>query len=116
MSWIHYQKLVVWQKAMDMVQEVYRLVKQLPAEEKFALSDQIRRAAVSVPSNIAEGQGRQSEKEFKQFLSIAKGSVFEVETQLIICIRADYLTEEQAEAALNLCDEIGKMLSALINK
>ncbi len=80
MAWKHYKDMIVWQKAMDLVQEVYRLVKLLPVDERFDLSSQIRRAVVSIPSIIAEGQGRQTEKEFKQFLSIAKGSVFEVET------------------------------------
>ena len=106
--------MIVWQKAMDLTQEVYRLVKLLPAEERFDLSSQIRRAVVSIPSNIAEGQGRQTEKEFKQFLSIAKGSVFEVETQLLICVRINYLPQEQIGNALSLCDEVGRMLTKLI--
>ena len=70
MNYWPYQKLIIWQKAMDLTQETYRLVKFLPAEERYALSDQMRRAAVSVPSNIAEGHGRHTEKEFKQFLSV----------------------------------------------
>ena len=114
MSWKHYQDLVVWQKAMALTQEVYQLVKLLPPEERFALSDQMRRSAVSIPSNIAEGQGRQTDKEFKQFLSIAKGSVFEVETQLLICVRIQYLSEANIENALSLCDELGKMLTKMI--
>ena len=114
MAWKHYREMIVWQKAMDLTQEVYRLVKLLPAEERFDLSSQIRRAVVSIPSNIAEGQGRQTEKEFKQFLSIAKGSVFEVETQLLICVRISYFSQEQIEKALSLCDEVGRMLTKLI--
>lgn len=114
MAWKHYKEMIVWQKAMDLVQEVYRLVKLLPVDERFDLSSQIRRAVVSIPSNIAEGQGRQTEKEFKQFLSIAKGSVFEVETQLLICVRIGYLSQEQIQNALSLCDEIGRMLTKLI--
>ena len=90
MAWSHYTNMIVWQKAMDLTDEVYRLTKSLPKEELFSLTDQLRRAAVSVPSNIAEGYGRQTDREFKQFLSIARGSVFEVETQLFICIRQNY--------------------------
>lgn len=115
MEWAHYRKMIVWQKAMDLVDEIYRLMKMLPSEERFALSDQMRRAAISIPSNIAEGYGRQSEKENKQFLSIARGSVFELETQIAICLRQQYFLEVQAAKALSLCDEIGKMLTRLSN-
>ncbi|MBR3294263.1 MAG: four helix bundle protein [Oscillospiraceae bacterium] len=115
MAWTHYRELIVWQKAMDLADEVYALTRRLPKEEQFALSDQLRRAAVSVPSNIAEGHGRQTEKEFKQFLSIAKGSVYELETQITICLRQGYLTEEQAHSALSLCEEVGKMLTRLMS-
>lgn len=75
----------MWQKAMDLKEEVYRLVRLLPREETYALSDQLRRAVVSMLSNIAEGHGRGSDKEFVKFLTIARGSLFEVETQLLIC-------------------------------
>ena len=115
MAWTHYRELIVWQKAMALADEVYALTRRLPKEEQFALSDQLRRAAVSVPSNIAEGHGRQTEKEFKQFLSIAKGSVYELETQITICLRQGYLTEEQAHSALSLCEEVGKMLTRLMS-
>ena len=111
-----YQNLIVWQKAMDLTDEIYMLAKLLPKEELFSLSDQMRRAAVSIPSNIAEGRGRQTEKEFRQFLSIAKGSVFEVETQIRIAIRQSYFSIDAAQAALALCDEVGKMLTVLITK
>ena len=77
--------------------EIYKLVKFLPKEEKFALSDQMRRAAVSVPSNIAEGYERNSDKEFINFLVIARGSRAELETQLYICVRQGYITQQQAE-------------------
>ena len=86
-----FKDLIVWQKAMVLVAEVYQLVKKLPQEEHFALSDQIRRAAISIPSNIAEGQGRNSTKEFIRFLAIAKGSKAELETQLLLCVRINYL-------------------------
>ena len=116
MSWTAYQNLIVWQKAMDLTDEVYALARRLPKEELFSLSDQMRRAVVSIPSNIAEGRGRQSDKEFKQFLSIAKGSVFELETQILIGVRQKYFSNEQAKVALTLCDEVGKMLTAFITK
>ncbi|MBO5720510.1 MAG: four helix bundle protein [Bacteroidales bacterium] len=82
----NYKNLLVWQKAMDLVVEIYKISKLLPKEEKYGISDQIRRSAVSVPSNIAEGQSRNSIKEFIQFLSIARGSLAELETQLLICV------------------------------
>ena len=83
----NYTELLVWRKAMELTAEVYRIVKMLPKEELFALSDQMRRAAVSIPSNIAEGQARTSTREFLKFLSIAKGSKAELETQLILCVK-----------------------------
>ena len=79
-----YQDLEVWKKSIDFVEQIYRLVKQLPKEETYALSDQMRRAAVSIPSNIAEGANRKTTKEYIQFLYIALGSTAELETQLII--------------------------------
>lgn len=111
-----YKEFTVWQKSMDLTVEIYKLVKLLPKEETYALSDQMRRAVVSIPSNIAEGQGRNHTKEFVNFLSIAKGSKSELETQLQICIRLNYFTEQEAANALNLCNEVGKMLSTLIKK
>ena len=109
-----YKELIVWQKSMDLVVEIYKLVKSLPKDELYALSSQMRRAAVSIPSNIAEGYSRDSDKQFLQFLSISKGSASELETQLIICTRLNYLTKSQIEIALNLCDEICRMLSKII--
>ena len=111
-----HKDLIVWQKAMDLLVEVYRLVKKLPREETYALSDQTRRAAVSIPSNIAEGRGRSSEKDFLRFLFMARGSRAEVETQLLACVRLNYLEEVEIETALNLCDEIGRMLNSMIYK
>ena len=109
-----YEDLIVWQKAMDLVAEVYRVVKFLPDEEIYALSDQMRRAAVSIPSNIAEGQERSTTKDFIKYLFIAKGSKAELETQLLICARLQYLTQSQIETAQDLLVEIGKMLNAMI--
>lgn len=111
-----YREMKVWQKSMDLVEEVYRLAKLLPREEQYALSDQLRRAAVSIPSNIAEGYGRNAIKDYIRFLNIARGSRHEVETQLLICVRLKFLPEPEISLAMNLCDEIGKMLNALINK
>lgn len=111
-----YKDLIVWQKAMDLVVEVYALAKLLPKEEMYALSSQIRRAAISIPSNIAEGQARNSTKEFTQFLAIAKGSKAELETQLLLCIRIGYLNEGQIVTAINTLAEIGKMINALQQK
>jgi len=108
-----FKDLIVWQKAMDLVEEVYRLVKKLPKEELFALSDQMRRSAISIPSNIAEGQGRNSTKEFIQFLAIAKGSKSELETQLLLCVKINYLNNSEIETAINLIQEVGKMLNSL---
>ena len=109
-----YQDLLVWQKAMELTVEIYRIVKLLPTEERYALSDQMKRAAVSIPSNIAEGQARNSVKEFIQFLSIAKGSNAELQTQCLICRQLQYLPEAELKTALALSDEVGKMLNGLI--
>lgn len=110
----NYQELIVWNKAMDLVTEVYALCKLLPKEELFALSNQMRRAVVSVPSNIAEGQQRMSAREFIRFLGIARGSNGELQTQLLICTRLSYLSKEQIHCALTLSYEIAKMITALI--
>ncbi|HRU96803.1 MAG TPA: four helix bundle protein [Ruminococcus sp.] len=109
-----YQNLIVWQKAMELVEETYRLTSCLPKEETYALSDQMRRAAVSIPSNIAEGAGRKTNNDFTHFLVIARGSRYELETQILICIRLGFIKEEQAARAFELCSEIGKMITSLI--
>ena len=110
-----FRDLVVWQKAMDLTVMVYNLVKHLPREESFALTDQIRRAAVSVPSNIAEGQGRITSKEFIRFLSMARGSLWELSTQIELCERLHYLDKSQTITTHNMITEIAKMLNALSN-
>ena len=109
-----YKELVVWQKAMELVAEIYHIVKLLPKEELYVLSDQMRRAAISIPSNIAEGQSRNSTKEFVQFLAIAKGSNAELQTQCLLCVNLKYMEEETISKALLLSDEVGKMLNALL--
>ncbi len=111
-----YQQLVVWQKSIDLTEEIYKIVKYLPSSELYALSNQMRRAVVSIPSNIAEGHSRRSTKEYINFLVIARGSVSELETQLIICRRLNFLAEEQIVLPMRLCAEIGRMINALIEK
>ena len=112
----NYKDLIGWQKAMDLVELVYQLSKRFPHEELYGLTSQVRRAAVSIPSNIAEGQGRNSPNEFRRFLSIAHGSLREVETQLMIAVRLRYLTESDILSTQQLCDETGRLLNGLINK
>ncbi len=109
-----YKELTVWQKAIDLVVEVYRIVKLLPKEETYALSDQMRRAAVYIPSNIAEGNARKSKKEYVNFLSIAQGSRAELQTQLIICEKLNYINGEELQVIMSLSDEVGKMLNSMI--
>lgn len=108
-----YENLIVWKKAMDVVEEVYKLVKVLPDDEKFGLSSQIKRCSVSIPSNIAEGAGRNSKKEFKNFLSYANGSTTELETQLLLVIRLGFVEKENIEPLLRLATEIKNMNFAL---
>ena len=109
-----YKQLLVWQKSMDLTVEIYSLVKYLPKEETYALSDQMRRSVVSIPSNIAEGRGRLYRKEFLQYLSISRGSLYEIETQLGVCERLNYIDKTKTDRAKNLITEIGKMLNALV--
>lgn len=112
----YYQDLIVWKKSMQLVLEVYRIVRLLPKEELYALSSQIRRSVVSIPSNIAEGQQRKSMKEFVNFLSVAKGSNAELQTQLLICRGLNYLSSEQIQKSMQMSKEVEKMLTALIHK
>jgi len=109
-----YRDLVAWQKAMDLVTEIYRVSREFPREEIFALTNQLRRAAVSIPSNIAEGQGKSSRKEFLYFLGNAKGSLFEVETQILIARNLGYIVEEDLDPLLNLSAEVGRILNGLL--
>ena len=110
-----YKQLIVWHKSMDLVVEIYALVKLLPKEELYALSDQMRRAVVSIPSNISEGLGRNSDKEFIQFLSVSRGSLWELETQLEVCERLNYFDNSKTSKARNLITEISKMINSLAN-
>jgi four helix bundle protein len=108
-----FRDLLVWQKAIVLVTEIYRATQSFPSQELYGLTSQIRRASVSIPSNIAEGQGRLTRGEFRQFLGHAKGSLAEVETQLVIAQNLGYLKDPDALfAQLN---EVAKMLSGLLN-
>ena len=111
-----HRDLVVWQKAMELVERVYRMTRVFPMEERFALSNQIQRAVVSIPSNIAEGQARQSTAEFRQFISVAMGSRAEVETQTMIGVRLGYVSQAQVAEIMALLEEISKMLHGLHRK
>ncbi len=111
-----YRDMLVWQKSMDLVVEIYNITKDFPKEESFGLVSQMRRAAVSIPSNIAEGQGRKATKDFVRFLLIAQGSKAELQTQILICERLGYLPKEQTHSAKMYTEEIGKMLYAIIDK
>jgi four helix bundle protein len=111
-----YKDLIVWQKAMDLVEKVYQVSKAFPKEELYGLTNQLRIAAVSIPSNIAEGHARSSLAEFLHFLSIARGSLAEVETQLLIAQRLGYLPTDQLTPILALQAEINKMTNGLMTK
>ena len=106
-----YEDLLLWQKAMQLAKMVYLLQKGLPKEEMYGLGDQIRRAVVSVPSNVAEGYGRGSDVEFKRFLSISRGSLFEVKTQLQLAEGVGLLKVDKE--VWDLIDEVGKLLNGL---
>ncbi|MEE3429131.1 MAG: four helix bundle protein [Ruminococcus sp.] len=111
-----YKDLIVWQKSMTLVENIYGLMKFLPNEEKYVLSDQMRRSAISIPSNIAEGYDRRSTKDYINFLSFARGSNSELQTQLYICNRLNFLSKKQIQPSIDLTEEISKMLNSLINK
>ena len=110
-----YRQLIAWQKAMELVKMVYDLTEKFPSEEKFGLTIQIRKAVVSVPSNIAEGQGRNSTKEFINHLSIAYGSLMEVETQVMIAEMRKYISKDELDAVLNKSAEVGRLINGLAN-
>ena len=109
-----YKDLVVWQKAMDLVTSTYRATQKFPKDEVFGLTSQARRAAVSIPSNIAEGQGRLSEKEFRHFLGQARGSLLELETQLQVAENLGYLEQQEIKVVMESCAEVGRVLNGLI--
>jgi len=109
-----YRDLVLWQRAMELTVEVHRATLKLPRHELFGLAAQTRRSAVSIPSNIAEGSGRRTTREFIAFLHIARGSLSELRTQLLLATSVGYVTEPEISAAENLADEVGKLLNAVL--
>jgi len=109
-----YRDLLVWQKALELTVEIYRFSSTFPRAEVYGLTSQLRRAAVSVPSNIAEGYGRGSRKEYVQFLCISQGSLKELETQVLLAQRLNYGSETAVDRLLELSEEVGRMLGALI--
>ncbi len=109
-----YQELIAWQKAIALVTDVYEATRTFPRDEIYGLTSQLRRAAVSIPSNIAEGQGRASSGEFLQFLCHARGSLFEVETQIIVANNLGYLSDEERDALVEKISELGRILNGLI--
>lgn len=112
----NYKNLVVWQKAMEVAEAAYRLSAGFPPDERFGLTSQIRRCSVSIPSNIAEGSGRNSNREFVQFLNYSLGSSFELETQLVLSNRLALVDSETLEALLNPLNEMQRMLRGFIKK
>ena len=110
----NYQELIVWQKAMDLVEEVYAVSKSFPREEIYGLTSQLRTAAVSIPSNIAEGQGRRTTPDFLRHLSIAYGSLREVETQILIATRLRYLAPGKCQGVMTMAAEVGRLLNGLM--
>ncbi len=111
-----FRELVVWQKSMDLSVEIYNLTNSFPQSEEYGLSSQVRRSSVSVPSNIAEGYGRNHTKDFVRFLQIAQGSVYECQTQLEIAYRVNYLIKDDFDNIDARFKELAKMLSSLIRK
>jgi four helix bundle protein len=111
-----YTKYKVWNDSIDLAMVIYNLTKEFPSDERFGLISQLRRAAVSIPSNIAEGCSRSSEKEFNRYLEISIGSSFEVKTQLIIAKKLNFGDQSKLNKALELVDSISKQINALRNK
>jgi four helix bundle protein len=112
----NYRDLIVWQKSMDLTVDIYKLAKSLPESEKYGLRSQMQRAASSIPMNIAEGYGRRKRGEYLQHLSYARGSLAELETQLILVSRLDMLDRDTIKPVWTQADEIGRMLLALMSK
>jgi len=111
-----YKDLQIWQRSMDLVEKIYRITGKLPNSEQWGLSSQMRRAAVSVPSNIAEGYGRQATGEYRHHLSIARASLLELETQVLLCHRLGFLDESEVNSLIDEIEEISKMIASLISK
>ena len=111
-----YRDLIVWQKAMVLVTEIYRHTKSFPEDERFGLTSQLRRCSISIPSNVAEGYGRNSTQDYIRYLRIANGSLFELQTQLEIAYNLGFLTEKSFSVLFEMSREIERMLSSLIKK
>ncbi len=111
-----FKDLFVWQKGIELVNDMYKVTKRFPKEELYCLTNQSRRAAISIPSNIAEGWGRGTTKNYIQFLEIARGSLFELNTLIIIATNQDYISMENCTEIENKINETGRMLNALITK
>ena len=109
----YYKQLKVWQKAMRLVIQIYRATKNFPKHEQYGLISQMRRSVISIPSNIAEGHGRDSDKEFVRFLNIAKGSLYELDTQIEISKQLNYLNTQEVSYISDLLDETSRMLTGL---
>ncbi len=112
----NFRNLLIWKQGIILVKEIYKITQKLPDYEKFGLKSQITRAVVSIPSNIAEGSSRNSEIEFKRFLEIAMGSLFEVETQLIIIQELNFVKEEELKIIFEILNNEAKMINGLITK
>lgn len=110
-----YRDLDVWKKSIDLVEQIYKLTKHFPHDERFGLTSQTNRAACSIPANIAEGYGRHHRGDYLRFLSIARGSIAELETHLIIAVRLGFVSKESTKECWHLSQEVGKMLAGLVN-
>jgi len=108
-----FRDLRVWQAALDLTETVYQVARTLPSDERFALADQLRRAAVSIPANIAEGWGRRSRGDFVRFVRVANGSLREVQTHILVALRLGVLRDGPASPALDGCDRVARLLTAL---
>jgi four helix bundle protein len=108
-----YRDLAIWQRAMDLAQRTYDLSASFPASEQYGLTSQLRRSAVSVPSNIAEGHGRESDGDFARFLRIARGSLAEMQTQILLAERLDYCSESSTRTLHDSIEELGRMLRGM---
>ena len=111
-----YREIIAWKKSMKLVKNIYRLTDSLPKDEKFGLISQIRRAAVSIPSNIAEGFGRRSDKSFLNFLSIAVGSLYELKTQIEICYELSYINKSNFKLINDDLEEVERLLIGFTSK
>ena len=111
----NYKNILSWQKSMLLVKEIYTVLNALPTDEKYGLVSQIRRSAISIPSNIAEGSGRGTKKDFKRFLEIAISSSFELETQLLICVDLNYIKANEINLLMKNITEVQRLIYGLIN-